>query len=68
MVLAAGAWTGQLLDGVSSLADHRWHQRLLPRRGHLLELQAPPSMPPVKHGLMELEYTQVSSCRRHVQG
>ena len=59
VVVAAGAWTGQLLAGMSQLAAQGWGQRLMPRRGNLLEVQPPPGMPPVRHGLMEAEYTQV---------
>ncbi|KAK9821274.1 hypothetical protein WJX74_007314 [Apatococcus lobatus] len=57
LVLAAGAWTGRLLD--AALAVHpTWAPLFRPRRGHLLELQLPDSMPPLQHGLMEVSYTQ----------
>lgn len=58
--MAAGAWSGDLL--ADSLADDRWRHVFKPRRGHLLEVQAPPSMAPLQHGLMELGYTQVAAC------
>lgn len=57
VVVTAGAWSGDLL--ADNLADDRWRSVFQPRRGHLLEVQAPPSMPPLRHGLMELGYTQV---------
>ena len=57
MVLAAGAWSGSLLG--STTGDARWHEVFKPRRGHLLELDPPPGMAPLRHGLMEMGYTQV---------
>lgn len=57
MVVAAGAWSGDLL--AHSLGHDMWRSIFKPRRGHLLEVQAPPSMPPLQHGLMEIGYTQV---------
>ena len=59
-VVAAGAWSGDLLT--HSLQDDRWQRVFKPRRGHLLEVQPPPAMPPLQHGLMELGYTQVCTC------
>ena len=59
-MLAAGAWTGQLLDAALS-APPTWAPLFRPRKGHLLELQPPASMPPLQHGLMEVSYTQVGS-------
>ena len=58
VVLAAGAWSGHLLS--TATGDNRWQEVFKPRRGHLLELQLPPGMPPLRHGLMEMGYTQVS--------
>lgn len=62
-MLAAGAWTGQLLAASlaqDSPAQAHWREAFRPRKGHLLELQPPAGMPPVRHGLMELGYTSVS--------
>lgn len=58
VILAAGAWSGSLLG--STTGDTRWHEVFKPRRGHLLELDPPAGMPPLRHGLMEMGYTQVS--------
>lgn len=58
LVLAAGAWTGQLLDAALAVQP-TWAPLFRPRRGHLLELQPPASMPRLQHGLMEVSYTQV---------
>ena len=58
MVLAAGAWTGSLLGNTTG--DARWRDVFKPRRGHLLELDSPAKMPQLRHGLMEMGYTQVS--------
>ena len=57
VVLAAGAWSGSLLG--STTGDARWREVFKPRRGHLLELHPPAGMPPLRHGLMEMGYTQV---------
>ncbi|KAL3150373.1 hypothetical protein ABBQ32_000212 [Trebouxia sp. C0010 RCD-2024] len=56
VVLAAGAWSGSLLG--STTGDARWPDVFKPRRGHLLELDPPAAMPPLRHGLMEMGYTQ----------
>lgn len=58
VVLAAGAWSGKLLG--STTGDARWQEVFKPRRGHLLELDPPAGMPPLRHGLMEMGYTQVN--------
>lgn len=60
VILAAGAWSGNLLS--TATGDDRWQEVFKPRRGHLLELQLPSGMPPLRHGLMEMGYTQVSTC------
>lgn len=60
LVLAAGAWTGQLLDAALAVQP-TWAPLFRPRRGHLLELQPLTSMPCLQHGLMEVSYTQVRS-------
>lgn len=57
MVLAAGAWSGSLLG--TTTGDARWRDVFKPRRGHLLELDPPAGMPRLRHGLMEMGYTQV---------
>lgn len=61
VVLAAGAWSGSLLG--STTGDARWPDVFKPRRGHLLELDPPAAMPPLRHGLMEMGYTQVRQIR-----
>ncbi len=58
VVLAAGAWSGHLLS--TATGDDKWQDVFKPRRGHLLELQLPAGMPPLRHGLMEMGYTQVT--------
>ena len=58
MVLAAGAWSGHMLS--TATGDDTWQEVFKPRRGHLLELQLPAGMPPLRHGLMEMGYTQVT--------
>ena len=35
-----------------------WADAVAPRRGHLLELQPPPAMPPLTRGVMEAAYTK----------
>ncbi len=57
LVLSAGVWSGQLLAAASG--DARYSALLQPRRGHLLEVAAPPGMAPVRHGIMEAGYTKV---------
>ncbi|DBA78931.1 hypothetical protein WJX77_006610 [Trebouxia sp. C0004] len=56
VIVAAGAWSGHLLS--TATGDDRWREVFKPRRGHLLELQLPAGMPPLRHGLMEMGYTQ----------
>ena len=55
-ILAAGVWSGPLLSAVTG--DARWSRLLQPRRGHLLELQRPEVMPPIRRGMMEMSYTK----------
>ncbi|KAK9787849.1 hypothetical protein WJX73_005712 [Symbiochloris irregularis] len=58
VVVAAGAWTGHLLASIPPLAGQGWDTKVLPRRGHLLEVVPPSGMPALRHGLMEAEYAQ----------
>ena len=58
VVVAAGAWSGHLL--ADSLGEQVWRTALQPRKGHLLEVQ-PSGLPAIRHGLMEVGYTSVSS-------
>lgn len=37
----------------------RWAEQLQPRRGHLLELDAPEDMAQLSRGVMEMAYTKV---------
>ena len=60
VVLAAGAWTGQLLDAALAVQP-TWGPLFRPRKGHLLELQPPAGMPRLQHGLMEISYTEVET-------
>lgn len=57
VVVALGAWSGAFL--ADQMADVRWAAAFRPRRGLLLEMPRPGSMPPVQHGMMEVGYTQV---------
>lgn len=66
VVLACGAWTGQLL--ADSLGLEQWRGAFQPRKGHLLEFQPPPDMPRVSHGLMELGYASVRSLLNQPHG
>ncbi|PRW45110.1 glycine oxidase isoform X1 isoform A [Chlorella sorokiniana] len=56
VVVTLGAWSGAFL--ADQMADVRWAAAFRPRRGLLLEMPRPGSMPPVQHGMMELGYTQ----------
>ncbi|PNH06143.1 hypothetical protein TSOC_007518 [Tetrabaena socialis] len=56
LVLSAGVWSGGLLAGATGEAG--WGRLLQPRRGHLLELAAPPGAATVRHGMMEMSYTK----------
>ena len=56
VVVAAGAWSGALL--AAATATPAWGAAFAPRRGHLLELERPPGMAPLGHGLMEAAYTR----------
>ncbi|GAX84703.1 hypothetical protein CEUSTIGMA_g12125.t1 [Chlamydomonas eustigma] len=55
-VVASGVWSGQLMASLTG--DTVWGKLLQPRRGHLIEVAPPPGMPPIKHGMMEMSYTQ----------
>lgn len=57
VVVAAGAWSGRLLEAATG--DTTWGSAFRARRGHLLQLQLPPSMAHLKHGLMEADYSKV---------
>lgn len=77
-MLAAGAWTGQLMAeaGLASglrqpgsrpgAADAaaRWAAAFQPRRGHLLELGRPAGMAPLSAGLMEAGYAKARVFRK----
>lgn len=41
------------------LGDRRWLEVFQPRKGHLLEVDAPEKMAPLAHGLMEIGYAKV---------
>lgn len=56
VVVAAGVWSGELLGAFTG--DQRWLGVLRPRRGHLLEVEAPVGMAPLRHGVMEVSYTK----------
>eukprot|EP00955_Chlamydomonas_euryale_P103678 365513-Chlamydomonas_euryale.AAC.8 len=55
-VVASGVWSGQLL--AEATGQPLWARSLAPRRGHLLELDPPPGMPHLTHGVMEMSYTK----------
>ncbi len=57
IVVAAGAWSGQILRGATG--DARWTDAFRPRRGHLLEVPRPRDMPRLQRGLMEGDYAKV---------
>lgn len=63
--MTAGAWTGRLL--AAALGDKSWEDTLKPRKGHLLELEWPKSLPALKRGLMEIGYTKVRPSPLNVQ-
>ncbi|KAK9830316.1 hypothetical protein WJX72_010961 [[Myrmecia] bisecta] len=58
VVVAAGAWTSKFLCASLPGIAGGWATQFQPRRGHLLEFEAPEGMPPVRHGLMEMGYTK----------
>ena len=43
------------------LKDPRWEALFRPRKGHLLCFRGPAAMPPLRHGMMEMGYTQVDA-------
>lgn len=57
VVVAAGAWSGHVLQAATG--DAMWGSAFRARRGHLLQLQLPPAMAPLRHGLMEVDYSKV---------
>eukprot|EP00798_Chlamydomonas_sp_ICE-L_P012539 gene12539-15754_t len=56
VVVAAGAWSGQLLSSASGQSE--WEDMFRPHKGHLLEMMPPPSMPRVQRGMMEMSYVK----------
>ena len=56
-MVAAGAWSGALLEAATG--DAAWGAAFRGRRGHLLECATPGGMRPLKHGLMEATYSKV---------
>ena len=56
VVIACGAWTGDLLSRL--LHDVSWKEKILPRRGHLLVVDPPQTMQPLRRGIMEVGYTK----------
>eukprot|EP00850_Spirogloea_muscicola_P009704 SM000055S18238 [mRNA] locus=s55:259926:263061:+ [translate_table: standard] len=62
-ILAAGAWSPELLVGRGHQSDGRPVNVLpmRPRKGHLLALQGLPCLPMLRHGLMECEYISNSA-------
>ena len=63
--MTAGAWTGRLLT--AALGDQSWEDTLKPRKGHLLELEWPKSVPALKRGLMEIGYAKVAPSPLNVE-
>ena len=59
VLVAAGAWSAELLAQHAPAPGVDWRRVLRPRKGHLLQLERPPGMPPLRHGLMEAEYSKV---------
>jgi hypothetical protein len=61
VVIAAGAWTGELVYKAAPKSSPKWLSAIRPRKGHLLELVAGAdgALPSVKHGLMEIGYAKV---------
>lgn len=58
-MIAAGAWTPQLVSMIASAeAPELAGSAIQPRKGHLLEVPAALA-PAVKHGLMEIGYAKV---------
>ena len=58
-MLAAGAWTPQLVNMIGSAgAPELAASGIQPRKGHLLELPASSTLA-IKHGLMEIGYAKV---------
>lgn len=60
ILLAAGAWSGEFL--ARELSEPSWKNAIMPRRGHLVELPSPSNMPPLHHGMMEMNYTKHYQC------
>ena len=60
-MIAAGAWTPQVVRMISSAeAAEPIHLGIQPRKGHLLEISESLAPPVIKHGLMEIGYAKVS--------
>ena len=57
IVVSAGAWSGQLLQAATG--DRGWGDAFKSRRGHLLQVEPPVGMPPLRRGLMEADYSKV---------
>uniref|UniRef100_A0A1D2A4F4 FAD-dependent oxidoreductase domain-containing protein 1 n=1 Tax=Auxenochlorella protothecoides TaxID=3075 RepID=A0A1D2A4F4_AUXPR len=58
VVLAAGAWSGALLEASWPDAWAAWAGELAPRRGLLLDLPWPRGLPTLHTGTMEMEYAR----------
>jgi len=59
MVAAGPQCTAARISSCSYLPCRR--RLLRPRKGHLLEIDYPPSIPPLHSGVMEMSYTKVSA-------
>eukprot|EP00252_Welwitschia_mirabilis_P006720 TRINITY_DN1761_c0_g1_i1.p1 TRINITY_DN1761_c0_g1~~TRINITY_DN1761_c0_g1_i1.p1 ORF type:complete len:460 (-),score=91.95 TRINITY_DN1761_c0_g1_i1:229-1608(-) len=55
IVIAAGAWTFEVVQRLAEALRFPLHVAVRPRKGHLLVLRRPPTMQ-LNHGLMELGY------------
>lgn len=67
VVMACGAWTGDFL--ARTLSKPEWSNAFRPRKGHLIEVHPPSSatvLPRLRHGLMEVRYTNHYSGARNV--
>lgn len=57
-VVAAGAWSGQILSTWLSEHAEQWKERIVPRKGHLLVCTVPRTgTRQLRHGIMEAKYT-----------
>ncbi|WPT15069.1 hypothetical protein PSENEW3_00003010 [Picochlorum sp. SENEW3] len=59
IVVAAGAWSGQMLSTWLGEQGDAWKERIVPRRGHLLVCTIPrtDTTRQLRHGIMEAKYT-----------